>query len=1155
VLAIVYDHFKATHKREAKKKRVKTYTSLVFAFQLLQGGFDGTSELSKEAFVALVLKVQPGTSEEEAGIMFDVLDLDGSGQITIAEFLRLPVVLKLQLPPGALERLNAAAAAAAQEEQEMLRLQQQHGAIHTAEGDDEEHPAIGIGIGDDDNKGDHYVPLLGRAPSNGSINDPSPVAAATTAPPRISLFSARTAALSREHLRTTTGGSSVAGSSYSYHTAPSQSGVNQNHAVGGVPGHTGPFASLSTYGIGMGGPTDRGCLAGLIRTFKRFAHKVVPTKYFLWFSLAVVATTCILSSLWTLDSQKEFDRCRCVDYVPLPTDDDPNGPNNGPSGTCVPGDNCDALLARWPSYAIIGLLLIQLVELNLRSMAYIPPYYVTAALVTQQRQAQQQAARKAAVPPPPPRVSRLGAARLAGLTSWRTRSQLWWSFASWWNLLDVCIVWLALVSQIAILLDVHTKVSLEVADVFEVVGRAFIYLRLVTLMPRLRKIAHTVGSIASLLSHFVMVYLAISYGFVIVGMAIFGGAEQASEGDNANPPAAFCQQCQLWAMDTFPRAWLVILQLAVGNNWNSVLMPNLAYLGTYWGAWYFCFYRFFLSDIVLNVIEGVMIETYETSVEEAERAKEADRLALLAEAEAEAEERRQRRGGGGDGSGGSSSDGGTGAMRMRAVRAALATRMRRELFEEVSEQGNASNPANNDNSGATTSPGVDDNTSSPINVTPSDSISSLSGHLLSGGSTPGASGGDGMLVVVADPYAVVASTNPMVQGMMSLQATAVGNNVQRRISGTNMRQDSRSSLTRGSSNAALPTATSSVSVATAASRAVEGGEIPATPVSVSQSVIAAQRQQLGGGAAPPPPPPPRRSIVQPPPSSQQHHQHAHHHHGEAPPLFAAPATPSSNNNNNEQQQQQQAAVVEGFTSSTMRSPPPPPPSSGRKSVAFAIPDASSSSLSSSPALKTAGSDVAFVVPPLFLSSPATTAMTPAAAPSSTSSTAASPAPATSAHTHSCSGRTARPSLLSGTGSASVSAGSPATAGFRVDGTGTGSGGRSASNASTSSPAGAGVGIPGMDAEEMRMLEESLRSTERELIQRLGLQDKEKEKEKAAERQKPRGPRPSQAKVVVPLPVSAPASASSTSSSPATTTTTAAATTHQAAAGQSGVDYH
>jgi len=54
--------------------------------------------MDRAYFRLLVQAVVDGLSDRHADLMFDVLDIDRSGAITIAEFLRLPAVLALKFP-------------------------------------------------------------------------------------------------------------------------------------------------------------------------------------------------------------------------------------------------------------------------------------------------------------------------------------------------------------------------------------------------------------------------------------------------------------------------------------------------------------------------------------------------------------------------------------------------------------------------------------------------------------------------------------------------------------------------------------------------------------------------------------------------------------------------------------------------------------------------------------------------------------------------------------------------------------------------------------------------------------------------------------------------------------------------------------------------
>jgi hypothetical protein len=64
--------------------------------------------------------------------------------------------------------------------------------------------------------------------------------------------------------------------------------------------------------------------------------------------------------------------------------------------------------------------------------------------------------------------------------------------------------------------------------------------------------------ILPLVFRFTIVYCAISYGFALVGMSIVGAVP--------NTLPLLCQNCQLYAFNSFIEAWLAILQLTVGNK-------------------------------------------------------------------------------------------------------------------------------------------------------------------------------------------------------------------------------------------------------------------------------------------------------------------------------------------------------------------------------------------------------------------------------------------------------------------------------------------------------------------------------------------------------------------------------------------------------------
>jgi hypothetical protein len=353
-------------------------------------------------------------------------------------------------------------------------------------------------------------------------------------------------------------------------------------------------------------------------SFKMWSRTMTRHRLFHYATATVIVLSCCLGGVWTLQYQQQYDDCICKTMV-MPALDDNTPPSwiggsapaamlevsvtselngymrllfgatpataphhgriLGPSDAeaCLAVD-CEQNPIRWSSYLALVLALVQAGELLMRMSAH--------------------------------QASKLG---LLG-------SKMW-VFASLWNIVDVIVVLWCIIGYTALVLGVHEHNELLIADWFEVC-RALPFLRLLSIIPRMREILQIIGGISGLVLRFVVVYCGLSYGFAIIGMGIVGGVAQTDSN-------GLCQNCQMWSYETFPLAWLALLQLTVGNNWNSILYPNIIGVGTRWAAWYFMLYRFFMTDVFMNVIEGVMIETYCRREEELEREKEAMRLAQV----------------------------------------------------------------------------------------------------------------------------------------------------------------------------------------------------------------------------------------------------------------------------------------------------------------------------------------------------------------------------------------------------------------------------------------------------------------------------------------------------------------------------------------------
>ncbi len=175
--------------------------------------------------------------------------------------------------------------------------------------------------------------------------------------------------------------------------------------------------------------------------------------------------------------------------------------------TCIPGGGaCGGNPIRWTMYVSMLALLVQVAEVSLRALAHRPN---------------------------------------RELPGWR---QLWCT-SSAWAFLDVLAVAWALLACSVFLVDATNAIDPNVAD-FIYIGRAMPFLRIMAVLPGLKRIVDTVGSIIGLVGCFAVVYLAVSYTYVCMGIEIFGGVAQAQS-------AASCQQCQLYEMDTVVNAWCV----------------------------------------------------------------------------------------------------------------------------------------------------------------------------------------------------------------------------------------------------------------------------------------------------------------------------------------------------------------------------------------------------------------------------------------------------------------------------------------------------------------------------------------------------------------------------------------------------------------------
>jgi hypothetical protein len=195
----------------------------------------------------------------------------------------------------------------------------------------------------------------------------------------------------------------------------------------------------------------------------------------------------------------------------------------------------------------------------------------------------------------------------------------WWLLASAWNVTDFALILYGIAGSCALLAGAHERLPLAAADFFEA-SRAARVLRLAVRLPFARSLLGTLAGVLPMLASFAGVYVALIYSFALVGQALTASPARAVNDDSLFSPEGLCQKCQEFRMETLPMALLSLLSLSVGNNWNSILYPQLQIGGSRWLVLYFCLYRFVMTDVVLILIISLVISGFERSAELAERA-------------------------------------------------------------------------------------------------------------------------------------------------------------------------------------------------------------------------------------------------------------------------------------------------------------------------------------------------------------------------------------------------------------------------------------------------------------------------------------------------------------------------------------------------------
>lgn len=325
---------------------------------------------------------------------------------------------------------------------------------------------------------------------------------------------------------------------------------------------------------------------GWIASFRSFSKVVVQSKWFHRFSWLCILGSSLCALFWSLEGQEDFASCMCVS-MDVPSDDD-----SGPSGSVNPSADCDPdhRGCAWHGIRLAELVALffqlgALAELAIRSLAHEPKQRYKSS---------------------------------ATANVFIRARDTWWIFESSWNFIDAIIVCWGVIGSVAILAGAHEHLPLEYADVFEVAS-AFRLLRIVSQWGLTRELLGTLGGVLPLMGSVSWVYVGLMYSFAVVGNALLNRVDPALPSPPLPNPSGLCQACQQYTFNTLPYAFLELLQLTVGNNWNSLLYPNLQGAGSRWYAFYFCAYRFLMMDVLSALIESLMMDAYERQEQAASR--------------------------------------------------------------------------------------------------------------------------------------------------------------------------------------------------------------------------------------------------------------------------------------------------------------------------------------------------------------------------------------------------------------------------------------------------------------------------------------------------------------------------------------------------------
>lgn len=186
----------------------------------------------------------------------------------------------------------------------------------------------------------------------------------------------------------------------------------------------------------------------------------------------------------------------------------------------------------------------------------------------------------------------------------------WFTF-SHSRLFDCVILIVGISGSIGSMLNVRDHVPLAVADIFEST-RALRFMRVLVHFPLMAPLLASLQGLLPLMAAATAVYVALMYTFAVIGQALLSNVNPSMASPPLAAPTGLCQNCQQYTFATLNQAFLQLLQMSVGNNWNSILYPNMITEGggSRWYALYFCAYRLCMMDILFAIIESMVVDAH-----------------------------------------------------------------------------------------------------------------------------------------------------------------------------------------------------------------------------------------------------------------------------------------------------------------------------------------------------------------------------------------------------------------------------------------------------------------------------------------------------------------------------------------------------------------